>query len=71
LWRARKRVILFPGFEKGRHGVHQAGVVHRPFQRAEQLVKRARRKIGGAQGRAYGGKAVAVLGEHGVLTVQL
>ena len=64
-------VVLLLAVKEGGHGVHQAHAVHALLQPVQHLVKGALAVVGGAQGRAHGGKAVAVLGEHGVVGVQL
>ena len=57
--------------EQGGHGVHQGGGVHALLQLFQSVLKEDGLIVGGAQGRAHGGKAVAVLGEDGVSLVQL
>ena len=64
-------VVLLLAVKEGGHGVHQAHAVHALLQPVQHLVKGALAVVGGAQGRAHGGKAVAVLGEDGVRLVQL
>ena len=57
--------------EQGRHGVHQGGGVHALLQLFQRVLKENGLIIGGAQGGAHGGEAVAVLGKDGVVSVQL
>ena len=64
-------VVLLLAVKEGGHGVHQAHAVHALLQPVQHLVKGALAVVGGAQGRAHSGEAVAVLGEHGVVGVQL
>ena len=64
-------VVLLLAGEQGGHGVHQGGGVHALLQLFQRLLKEDGLVIGGAQGRAHGGEAVAVLGENGVVPIQL
>ena len=57
--------------EQGGHGVHQGGGVHALLQLFQRVLKEDGLIVGGAQGGAHGGEAVAILGEDGVVTVQL
>ena len=64
-------VVLRLTGKEGGHGVYQPHVVHTLFQKCQRLVKGALGVVGGAQGRAHGGEAVAVLREDGMLAVQM
>lgn len=66
-----KSVVIRLTFKERRHGVHHVGAFYRFLQLLEHLVIGTLGVIRGAQRRADGGKAVAVLGEDGVLCVQL
>ena len=57
--------------EEGLHGVHGGGHVGRVFQQVQDLLKGAGLARLGAQGGADGGKAVPILGEDGVVAVQV
>ena len=64
-------VILLLAVEQGGHGVHRCRCLHALLQLFQHVLKGHGLIVGGAQGRAHGGKAVAVLGEDGVVGVQL
>ena len=57
--------------EEGLHGVHGGGHVGRVFQQVQDLLKGAGLARLGAQGGTDGGKAVPILGEDGVVAVQV
>ena len=63
--------VLGHVLEQGGHGVHQGGGVHALLQLFQGVLKENGLIVGSTQGRAHGGKAVAVFGEDGVRLVQL
>ena len=65
-----ERVVFLPGGEQRGHGVHDGSGFHGLLQLLEDRLKGDGRIVGGAQGRAHGGEAVAVGGEYGVVLVQ-
>ena len=64
-------VILLLAVEEGGHGVHRRGGLHALLQLFQHILEGSGGIVGGAQGRAHGGEAVAVLGEYGVVGIQL
>ena len=62
--------VLGHVLEQGGHGVHQGGGVHTLLQLFQGVLKENGVIVRRTQGRAHGGKAVAVLGENGVLLIQ-
>ena len=64
-------LVLLGAVEEGVEGVHGVLGLHRLLQQLQGLVKGPLHVVGGAQGGAHGGEAVAVVREDGVLVVQL
>ena len=62
-------VVIRLALKQRRHGVHHGGGGAALLQQAQQLREGAGLIVGGAQGCPHGGKAVAVLGEDGVIAV--
>ena len=57
--------------EQRGHGVHQGGGVYALLQLFQRVLKENGGIVGGAQGGTHSGEAVAILGEDGVVLVQL
>ena len=64
-------LILLRAVKEGEEGVHGVFGLYGLLQQLKGLVKRPLHVVGGAQGGAHSGKAVAVGGEDGVLLIQL
>ena len=63
--------VLGHVLEQRGHGIHQGGGIHALLQLFQGVLKEDGVIVGRTQGRAHGGKAVPVLGEDGVLLIQL
>ena len=64
-------IILLLIVEQGGHGVHCRGGLHALLQLFQHILEGSGGIVGGAQGCTHGGEAVAVLGEDGVVGIQL